>query len=74
MVGQWHIVWLVSVIFLLKDQGMIERSSEGMGAAMVCNNFSPIPSKISFHMKKKKDSSLPISVKLHTLYKVLKSF
>ena len=32
---------------------MIARLSEVMGVALVCNNFSPIPSKISFHMKKK---------------------
>ena len=33
---------------------MIERSSEEMGAALVGNYFSLIPSnKISFHMKKK---------------------
>ena len=32
---------------------MIERLSEAMGAALVGNNFLPIPSKISFHMKKK---------------------
>ena len=31
---------------------MIERLSEAMDAALVCNNFSPIPPKFSFHMKK----------------------
>ena len=40
--------------FLLRDQWLIERLSEAMGAALVGNNFSPIPSKFSFHMKKKK--------------------
>ena len=34
------------VIFLLRDQGLIERLSEAMGATLVDNNFSPIPSKI----------------------------
>ena len=44
------------VIFLLRDQWLIEKLpvSEAMGAALVSNNFSPIPSKFSFHMKKKK--------------------
>ena len=32
---------------------LIERLSEAMGTALVGNNFSPIPSKISFNMKKK---------------------
>ena len=36
---------------------MIESLSEAMGAALVGNNFSPIPSKISFHMEK--NSSRP---------------
>ena len=45
---------------------MIERLSEAMGAALVGNNFSPIPSKFSFHMKKKSDSSRP------EIYKALK--
>ena len=39
------------VIFLLSDQWMIKRLSEAMSAALVGNNFSPIPFKISFHMK-----------------------
>ena len=49
------------VIFLLRDEWLIERFSEAMGAALVGNNFSPIPSKFSFHMKQKleSDSSLP---------------
>ena len=38
------------VIFWLKDQWMIKRLSKATGAALVCNNFTPIPSKISFHM------------------------
>ena len=41
------------VIFLLRDLWLIERLSEAMGAALVGNTFSPIPSKISFHVKKK---------------------
>ena len=32
---------------------MIERLSKVKGAALVDNNFSPVPLKISFHMKKK---------------------
>ena len=32
---------------------MIKRLSEAMGAALVGNNFLPIPLKFSFHMKKK---------------------
>ena len=31
------------VIFLLRDCWLIERLSEPMGMALVCNNFSPIP-------------------------------
>ena len=38
------------VIFWLKDQWMIKRLSKATGAGLVCNNFTPIPSKISFHM------------------------
>ena len=56
------------VIFLLRDQWLIERLSEAMGAALVGNNFSPIPSKFSFHMKKKSDSSRP------EIYKALKPY
>ena len=41
------------VIFLLSDECMIARSSKAMGAALICKNFSSIPSKISFHIKKK---------------------
>ena len=41
------------VIFLLSDEWMIERLSKAMGAALVGNNYSPIPLKNSFHMKKK---------------------
>ena len=36
--------------FLLRDPCLIERLSEAMGAALVGNNVSPIPSKFSFHM------------------------
>ena len=32
---------------------MIEKLSEAMGEALEGNSFSPIPSKFSFHMKKK---------------------
>ena len=32
---------------------MIERFSKAMGVLWFANNFSPIPSKFSFHMKKK---------------------
>ena len=41
-------------IFLLRawDQWQIERLSKEMGAALVSNNFLPIPLKISFYMKK----------------------
>ena len=41
------------VIFLLRDEWMIERLSEAMGAALVGNNFSPIPWKFHFRWKKK---------------------
>ena len=40
---------------------MIERLSEAMGAALVGNNFSTIPSKISFYMKNKSYLLLPES-------------
>ena len=49
------------VICLLRDQWLIERLSEAMGAALVSNNFSPISSKFSFHMKKTKIYRCPIS-------------
>ena len=35
------------------------QTSEAMGAALVSNNFLPIPAKFSFHMKTKSDLSLP---------------
>ena len=54
------------VIFLLGDQWLIERLSEAMGAALVGNSFSPIPSKFSFQMKTKSDQLLP------KIYKALK--
>ena len=44
------------VMFLPWDQWMIERLSEAMGAgsaALVCNKFSPIPSKFHFTRTKK---------------------
>ena len=40
------------VIFVFRGQRLIERLSEAMGSALVGNNFSPIPLKFSFHMKK----------------------
>ena len=56
------------VIVLLRDQWMIARLSKAMGAALFCNNFSPIPSKFSFHMKKKSDLLQP------DICKALKTF
>ena len=47
------------VVFLLRDQWLIERLSEARGVALVGNNFSPIPSKFSFHMKKNVSRSGP---------------
>ena len=44
---------------LLRDQWLIKRWIEAMGAALVGNNFSPIPSKISFHMKTKNAHCCP---------------
>ena len=38
---------------------MIARLSGAMGAALVGNSFSQIPSKFSFHMGKKSDLSRP---------------
>ena len=46
----------------LKDQWMIEKLSKTMKKALVDNNFSPIPSKNSFHMIKRIDFSLPETV------------
>ena len=51
---------------MLRDKWTIKRMSEVMCAALVSNNFLPIPSKYSFHMKEKSDSSRPEN------YKVLK--
>ena len=54
---------------LLRDQWLIERLSEAMGAALVGNNFSPtsIPSKISFQVtvshEKKVTAAWPTSCK-----------
>ena len=56
------------VLCLLRDQWLIERLSEAMGAALVSTNLSPIPWKISFHMKKKSDSLL------FEIYKALKPY
>ena len=55
----WNMWFCSYVIILLRDQWLIERLSEEMGVALVGNNFSPVPSKFSFHMKKKGDSSRP---------------
>ena len=41
--------------------------SKGMSAALVCNNFSPIPLKISFHIEKS-------DLSLQEIYKALKPF
>ena len=47
-------MWFCSyVIFLLRDEWMIERLSEAMGAALVGNNFSPILLEFYFTLKKK---------------------
>ena len=47
-------MWFCSyVIFLLRDEWMIERFSEAMGAALVGNNFLPILWKFHFTWKKK---------------------
>ena len=53
-----YVIFLLrDIFFLLRDLWLIERLSEAMGAALVCNNFSPIPSKISCYMKNHFDSS-----------------
>ena len=49
------------IIFLLRDQWMISTLSKAMGVASVGNNFLPIQSKISFHMKKN-NCSCPTSL------------
>ena len=47
-------MWFCSyVIFLLRDQWMIKGLSKAMSVALVSNKFLLIPSKYSFHMKKK---------------------
>ena len=38
-----NILFCFYVIFLIRDQCLIERLSEAMGAALVGNNFSPLP-------------------------------
>ena len=48
-----HAVLFQCHICTQRDQWLIERLSEAMGAALIGNSFSPIPSKFSFHMKKK---------------------
>ena len=53
-------------LYQLRGQWIIKRWGEAMGAALVGSNFSPIPSKISFHMKIKSDSLQP------EIYKALK--
>ena len=45
------------VIFLLRDQCMIARLSEAMGAALVGNNCSPIPWKFHFQIPMKENLS-----------------
>ena len=47
---------------------MIERLSEAMGTTLIGNNFWLIPSKISFHMKKKVTRRGPISTKHLNLF------
>ena len=49
---------------------MIAKLSEAMGAALVSNNFSPIPSKISFHIEKKVTRCSPTSKKIKTFWTV----
>ena len=49
----WNMRFCSYVTFLLRDQWMIKRLSKETGAALVGNNISPIPLKISFRMKKK---------------------
>ena len=48
-----NLLFLSYVIFLLTDQWLIEKLSKAMGVALNGNNFSPIPSKISFHIEKR---------------------
>ena len=48
-----NMLFCSNVIFFLRDQWLIDRLSEAMGAALVGKNFSPIQLKFSFHMKKK---------------------
>ena len=73
--AKWDPIWAKSVkngqkccvrIGQSSYQWMIERLSKSMGSALVGNNFLPIPSKISFYIKKS-DSSQP------EIYKALKS-
>ena len=45
------------VIYLLRDQWLIERLSEAMGVALVSNNFSPSPLKFFISHIKKSDIS-----------------
>ena len=48
-------MWFGSyVIYLLRDQGLIERLNEAMRVALVGSNFLLISSKFSFHMIEKK--------------------
>ena len=49
----WYVVLFLYRIFTQRSIWLIERLSEAMGTALVGNNFSPSPSKISFHMKRK---------------------
>ena len=49
-----HAVLFPGLCCLLRDQRLIKRLREAMGAALVGNIFSPIPSKFSFNIKTKK--------------------
>ena len=53
---------------------MIERLSKVMISALVCSNFLPILSKISFHMKKTAVIVSISDLSLPELYKNIKSF
>ena len=57
-------MWFWSyVIFLLRDQWMIERLSKAMGVALVGNNFSPILSKFYFTWKIKVTRRLVVAAR-----------
>ena len=52
----WNMLLCSYVAVLLRDQWMIKRLSKAMGAALVGNNLSLIPSKTSFQIFWKKQS------------------